>query len=119
MHISDFLKQPHIVEKSPYKNKRDELLSNAVEDINLLRKKENWRRYVKYLKSVKKSDTETNRNAFKETELYIKYETKQNLAKRLNMNPFLKGNKNDGELELILNECRTKRNYSKLYFTIK
>jgi hypothetical protein len=49
----------------------------------------------------------------------FKKETKANLAKRINMNPFLKGNNNDGELELLYKECHNKQNYSKLYWTLK
>ena len=42
--------------------------------------------------------------------------TERLIAIKCNRNPFLK---NDGELELLLRECRNKRNYSKLFFVLK
>lgn len=76
----------------PYKNKRDEMIKKAVFHINLLRKG---------------------------TAFENKIETPEKLAKRINMNPFLAGEKRDGELEMILNECSKKKNYSHLYYLLK
>lgn len=73
-----------------YKNWRDELIKEAVVDINSIREGTKFKK-----------------------------ETAASLAKRINMNPFLKGSRNDGELALVLKNCRAKRNYSHLYFLLK
>ena len=77
--------------KTEYKTSRDEMLHKAVAHINKLREN------TPYCKCV---------------------ETIARLAKRCNMNPFLAGKKNDGELLNLLNECKTKNNYSKLYWIL-
>lgn len=46
----------------------------------------------------------------------FRHETEIILAIKVNRNPFLKS---DTELELLISYCREKRNYSKLYFTLK
>ena len=73
--------------QSPYKNKRAELIGEAVKDINSLR-------------------------------VGTKYKaiTDRTLAIKVNRNPFLV---NDTELELVLKDCKKKRNYSKLFWLIK
>lgn len=73
-----------------YKSRRDELISLIVEDVNFLRKGTSH-----------------------------KLETKANLAKRLNKNPFLAGKANDGELFFLYQECHEKKNYSKIYWLLK
>ena len=67
------------------------MISEAVEHINLLRKG---------------------------TKFENKIETKEKLARRINMNPKLAGSKNDGELNLVLKNCKAKNNYSHLYWLI-
>lgn len=73
--------------ESPYKNKRAELIAEAVKDINLLR-------------------------------LGTKFKpiTERLLAIKCNKNPFLKL---DSELELVIKDCKKKRNYSKLFYVLK
>jgi len=78
--------------QTSYINKRDEIIKKAVEHINLLRKG---------------------------TKYESKIETPAKLAKRINMNPFLAGNKNDDTLELELKQCYEKNNYSRLYWLLK
>jgi len=78
--------------QTSYINKRDEIIKKAVEHINLLRKG---------------------------TKYESKIETPAKLAKRINMNPFLAGNKNDDTLELLLKDCARKNNYSYLYYCLK
>ena len=78
--------------ESTYINKRDEIIKKAVEHINLLRKG---------------------------TKYESKIETPARLAKRINMNPFLAGSKNDDTLELLLKDCARKNNYSYLYYCLK
>lgn len=73
--------------QSPYKNKRAELIGEAVKDINSLR-----------------------------VGTKFKPLTDRLLAIRINKNPFLKS---DGELELIIKQCRDKRNYAKLFWILK
>lgn len=46
-------------------------------------------------------------------------ETSASLARRINVNPFLAGQKNDGELALVLKGCQEKRNYGHLYMLLK
>ncbi len=75
-----------------HRDNRDFLIKTAVTDINLLRKG---------------------------TAYEARVETAEKLAKRINRNPFLAGQKNDGELELVLTECQKKRNYSFLYKLLK
>jgi len=77
--------------KSDYKSERDEMIKKAVEHINLLRKN------TPYCNCI---------------------ETPAKLARRINLNPWLAGKKNDGELRLLIEECRKKNNYSKLYYTL-
>lgn len=84
------LTKEYKIKETSFKNFRDEIISKMVEEINKLREGTNFKK-----------------------------ETKANLAKRINMNPFLKGNSNDGELELLYKECHSKNNYSKLYWTLK
>lgn len=87
--ISNLIKEYKPIQ-TIYKNKRDEILTLMVDEINKLREGTNFKK-----------------------------ETKANLAKRINMNVFLKGNENDGELELLYKECHAKNNYSKLYWVLK
>lgn len=87
--ISNLIKEYKPTE-TLYKNKRDEIITLMVDEINNLREGTNFKK-----------------------------ETKANLAKRINMNVFLKGNENDGELELLYKECHAKNNYSKLYWVLK
>lgn len=77
--------------KSEYKSERDEMIKKAVEHINQLRQN------TPYCKCI---------------------ETPAKLAKRINQNIFLAGNKNNGELRNLLTECRKKNNYSKLYYVL-
>lgn len=77
--------------KDDFKNERDELIKKTVEHINELRKN------TPYCKCI---------------------ETPAKLARRINMNVFLAGNKNNSELRLLLEECRKKNSYAKLYYTL-
>lgn len=74
-----------------YRDERDEMIKKAVVHINELRKNTPYCNYI---------------------------ETPAKLAKRINMNKFLAGNNNNGELYLLLSECRKKNNYSKLYWML-
>lgn len=82
--------EKYFVSNTKYKNKRDELIKEAVDHINLMRVG------TKYKK-----------------------ESYMLLARRINMNPFLAGKENDGELEKVLKGCRGKSNYSHLYMLLK
>jgi len=75
--------------ESTYINKRDEIIKKAVLHINSLRVGTPYEK---------------------------KIETPAKLAKRVNMNPFLKST---DELEMVINKCREKNNYSHLYFLLK
>lgn len=77
--------KPTIAEPTKYRNRRDELVSLMVEDINRLREG------TKYSKVNKKM-----------------------VAIRLNSNPFYA--KDDGEVQMLYDNCRTKGNYSKLFY---
>ena len=72
-----------------YKTFRDEIIGEAVKDINSLRKG---------------------------TPFEKKVETAKKLAIRCNQNPFLKST---GELHFVISECARKRSYSHLYFLLK
>jgi hypothetical protein len=73
--------------ESPYKNRRAELIGEAVKDINTLREGTTFKPITERL-----------------------------LAIKCNRNPFLKS---DGELELIIKQCRDNRNYAKLFWLLK
>ena len=88
--LSKLIQTKNFELKVSFKSRRDEIISKMVEEINKLREGTAFRK-----------------------------ETKANLAKRINMNPFLKGKDNDGELELLYKECHKKNNYSLLYWTLK
>jgi hypothetical protein len=79
----------HNIQPSEYKSFRDQLIKEAVAHINQLRKG---------------------------TKFESKVETPAKLAKRINMNPFLL---RDGELLNILNDCKKKNSYAKLYWALK
>lgn len=83
--------QQYFEKKSDYKDERDQLIKEAVQHINLLRQN------TPYCNCI---------------------ETPAKLARRINLNPFLAGKKNNGELKVILEKCRKKNNYSKLYYIL-
>lgn len=83
--------EQYFEKKSDYKDERDQLIKEAVQHINLLRKN------TPYCNCI---------------------ETPAKLARRINMNVFLAGKKNNGELRLLLEDCRKKNNYSKLYYML-
>ena len=73
-----------------YKNWRDEMIKEAVADINRLRQGTKFRK-----------------------------ETTARLAIRINMNPHLAGKENDNALFALLSECKKSANYSRLYWVTK
>lgn len=90
--LSTLLQQVSFIQKDlGYINKRDEMIKTAVIHINTLRKGTAYEK--------------------------IK-ETPANLARRINCNPFLAGKEKDGELEMILRQCKEKNNYVFLYKTL-
>ncbi len=80
---------PSIKVATEYRNRRAELIGEAVKDINSLRKG---------------------------TPFEKKVETAEKLAIRVNQHPKLA--KSDDELDLVLKTCRKKRNYSNLYWIL-
>lgn len=77
---------------SEYINARDEMIKQAVVHINELRKG------TAYEKSI---------------------ETPSKLALRINRNVFFGKHENNGELLMVINECKKKGNYSNLYWLTK
>lgn len=75
------------IKKSPYKNRRDELVSILTDGINIERTKAGYKNL-----------------------------SKKTIAIKINGNPFL--SKDNGELELLINECRKKGNYKKFWWVI-
>jgi hypothetical protein len=73
------------VTKAKYKNRRDELVSLIVEDINRIREGTQYKKV-----------------------------TKKMIAIRLNSNPFYA--KDDGEVQMLYNNCKARANYSKLFY---
>lgn len=99
--ISNLLQNFELNKTSSFLNRRDELIKKAVVHINQLRASQNWRFIDKQGKVGRLSK-----------------ESPANLAKRINMNPFLAGKEKDGELEYILNHGRENNNYWLLYKTL-
>jgi len=80
MNIASLLQNVLVEEKTLCKSERSQLIKEMYElytsDMErILRKKENWRRYVTFLKACKHKDTEEYRKMFKKGKTFIKEKT--------------------------------------------
>ena len=93
LNIADLLKNREVeVQENDYKSWRDQMIKETVIAVNNLRKG------TKYEKKV---------------------ETPANLDKRINMNKFLAGKKNDYVLDNLIKECKRQGSYALLYWYLR